>query len=320
LSQPKLIDQVRSVIRVKHYSLRTEEAYWHWIKRFILFHKKRHPNEMGEPEVSAFLSHLAVEKKVAASTQNQALSALLFLYKEVLKAPLDWIEGIQRAKRPSRLPVVFTREEVQAILRNLEGTKHLMASLLYGAGLRITECLRLRVKDIDFGYSQIVVRDGKGGKDRVTVLPNSLKVALKKHLEKVKALHERDLLDGCGRTTLPFALDRKYPNAAREWGWQYVFPSAKRCWDAQSKREVRHHLAEEVLQKAVKSSVFRSGISKPGSCHTFRHSFASHLLESGYDIRTVQELLGHKDLNTTMIYTHVMNKGGRGVRSPVDEL
>src|SRR5882724_10946521 len=214
---------------------------------------------MAEAEVSAFLSHLAVDKRVAASTQNQALSALLFLYKEVLKTPLDWIEGVQRAKRPSRLPVVFTREEVQAILRNLDGTKWLMASLLYGAGLRLTECLRLRVKDIDFGYSQIVVRDGKGGKDRITVLPNSLKDHLKQHLEKVKALHERDLLDGCGRTTLPFALDRKYPNAAREWGWQYVFPSAKRCWDSQSKREMRHHLAEEVLQKAVKSSVFRAG-------------------------------------------------------------
>ena len=212
---------------------------------------------------------------------------------------------------------MFTREEVQAILRNLEGTKWLMASLLYGAGLRLTECLRLRVKDIDFGYSQIVVRDGKGAKDRVTVLPNSVKDRLKQHLQKVKALHERDLLEGCGRTTLPFALDRKYPNAASEWGWQYVFPSAKRCWDAQSKREVRHHLAEEVLQKAVKTSVFRAGMSKPGSCHTFRHSFATHMLESCYDIRTVQELLGHKDLNTTMIYTHVMNKGGRGVEVPL---
>ena len=228
---------------------------------------------MGEAEVSAFLSHLAVDKRVAASTQNQALSALLFLYKDVLKKPLDWIEGVERAKRPSRLPVVFTREEVQSILRNLDGTRWLMASLLYGSGLRLSECLRLRIKDLDFGYSQIVVRDGKGGKDRITILPTSLKDPLKNHLEKVKALHE-----------------------------------------------VRHHLAEEVLQKAVKSAVFRAGISKPGSRHTFRHSFATHLLESGYDIRTVQELLGHKDLNTTMIYTHVMNKGGRGVRSPVDEL
>ena len=320
MNPPRLVDQVRAVIRLKHYSLRTEEAYWHWIKRFILFHGKRHPNEMAEAEVSAFLSHLAVDKNVAASTQNQALSALLFLYKEVLKSPLDWIDGVQRAKRPSRLPVVFTREEVQAILRNLDGTKWLMASLLYGAGLRLTECLRLRVKDIDFGYNQIVVRDGKGAKDRVTVLPNSVKDHLKQHLQRVKALHERDVLEGCGRTTLPFALDRKYPNAACEWGWQYVFPSAKRCWDRETKKEVRHHLAEEVLQKAVKSSVRRAGIAKPGSCHTFRHSFATHMLESGYDIRTVQELLGHKDLNTTMIYTHVMNKGGRGVRSPIDEL
>jgi integron integrase len=275
---------------------------------------------MREPEVSAFLSYLAVNKRVSSSTQNQALSALLFLYKEVLKTPLDWIEGVQRAKRPSRLPVVFTREEVQSILRNLDGVKWLMASLLYGAGLRLTECLRLRVKDLDFGYGQIVVRDGKGAKDRVTVLPISLRDYLKKHLEKVEALHKRDLFEGCGRTTLPFALDRKYPNAAREWGWQYVFPSAKRCWDAESKREVRHHLAEEVLQKAVKAAVYQAGISKPGSCHTFRHSFATHMLESGYDIRTVQELLGHKDLNTTMIYTHVMNKGGRGIRSPIDEL
>lgn len=320
MSQPKLVDQVRSVIRVKHYSPRTEEAYWNWIKRFILFHNKRHPNDLGEAEIASFLSHLAVEKKVTASTQNQALSALLFLYKEVLKKDLDWIDNIQRAKRPSRLPVVFTKEEVQAILRNLEGTKWLMASLLYGAGLRLLECLRLRVKDIDFGYSQITVRDGKGSKDRVTVLPNSLKETLQKHLQRVRALHERDLRDGWGNTTLPFALDRKYPNAGREWGWQYVFPSANRCWDDEHKREARHHLTEEVLQKAVKSAVFRAGISKPGSCHTFRHSFATHLLESGYDIRTVQELLGHSDLNTTMIYTHVMNKGGKAVRSPVDEL
>ena len=320
MSQPKLIDQVRSAIRTKHYSPRTEEAYWHWIKKFILFHNKRHPNDMGEAEISAFLSHLAVNRNVTASTQNQALSALLFLYKEVLKKPLDWIQGVQRAKRPSRLPVVFTRQEVQAILRNLEGTKWLMASLLYGAGLRLTECLRLRVKDIDFGYGQIVVRDGKGAKDRVTVLPSSLKEPLNKHLERVKALHERDLLEGFGRATLPFALDRKYPNAGREWGWQYVFPSAKRCWDAEAKREVRHHVTEEVLQKAVKSAVFRAAVSKPGSCHTFRHSFATHMLESGYDIRTVQELLGHKDVKTTMVYTHVLNRGGLAVRSPIDML
>ena len=320
MSQLKLVDQVHNAIRVKHYSLRTEEAYWHWIKKFILFHNKRHPNEMAEAEVSQFLSYLANDRNVTASTQNQALSALLFLYKVVLKKPLDWIQGVPRAKRPSRLPVVFTRQEMQTILRNLEGTKWLMASLLYGAGLRLTECLRLRVKDIDFGYNQIVVRDGKGAKDRITMLPSSLKEPLKKHLERVKVLHERDLCEGYGRATLPFALDRKYPNAGLEWGWQHVFPSSKRCWDAGSKREVRHHVSEEVLQKAVKSAVFRGAISKPGSCHTFRHSFATHLLEDGYDIRTVQELLGHKDVSTTMIYTHVLNKGGKGVRSPVDSI
>jgi integron integrase len=280
VSQPKLIDQVRNAIRLKHYSLRTEEAYWHWIKRFILFHNKRHPNDMGETEITEFLTYLAVQKKVTASTQNQALSAILFLYREVLKKTLDWLDGIQHAKKSLRLPVVFTREEVQSILRNLEGTKLLMASLLYGAGLRLTECLRLRIKDVDFGYSQIVVRDGKGNKDRVTVLPNSLREPLKRHLEKVKALHERDRLEGYGRSTLPFALDRKYPNAGLEWGWQYVFPSSKRCWDTELKREIRHHLAEEVLQKSVKSAVHQAGIAKPGSCHTFRHSFATHLLET----------------------------------------
>jgi integron integrase len=320
MSQPKLIDQLRSAIRIRNYSPRTEEAYWHWIKKFILFHNKRHPSEMGEPEVIAFLSHLAVERKVTASTQNQALSAVLFLYKEILRTPLDWMDDIQRAKKPSRMPLVFTREEIHSILGNLEGTKWLMASLLYGAGLRVTECLRLRVKDIDFGYGQIVVRDGKGAKDRVTILPASLRDALNQHLEKAKTLHERDLADGHGWTTLPYALGRKYPNAGREWGWQYVFPSSKRCWDPENKRQTRHHLAEEVLQKAVKSAVYRARVAKPGSCHTFRHSFATHLLENGYDIRTVQELLGHKDVSTTMIYTHVLNKGGKGVRSPIDQL
>lgn len=320
MTQPKLIDQVRAAIRVKHYSPRTEEAYWNWIKRFILFHNKRHPNDLSEAEISAFLSDLAVNKRVSASTQTQALSAILFLYSEVLHKPLDWIDNIARAKRPSRLPVVFTKQEVQSILRNLDGTKWLMASLLYGAGLRLTECLRLRVKDVDFGYGQLIVRDGKGNKDRVTVLPDSLKEPLRKHLEKVKDLHQHDLREGYGRATLPFALERKYPNAGREWGWQFVFPSAKRCWHSELRSQVRHHLNEDVLQRSVKSAIFRAGISKPGSCHTFRHSFATHLLESGYDIRTVQELLGHKDLNTTMIYTHVMNKRGRGVKSPVDDL
>src|SRR5262245_38935732 len=263
MTQPKLIDQVRTAIRVKHFSPRTEEAYWNWIKRFIIFHNKRHPNDMAESEISSFLSDLAVNKRVSASTQNQALSAILLLYNEVLKKPLDWIDNISRAKRPIRLPVVFTRQEVQSILRNLDGTKWLMASLLYGAGLRLTECLRLRVKDLDFGYGQLIVRDGKGGKDRITVMPDSLKEHLTKHLEKVKELHQRDLREGCGRTTLPFALDRKYPNAGREWGWQYVFPSAKRCWHSELKHEVRHHLNEDVLQRSVKSSILRAGISKP---------------------------------------------------------
>ncbi len=320
MSKPKLLDQVRDALRFKHYSLRTEEAYVRWIKEYIFFHQKRHPAEMGKPEVSQFLSHLAVNRNVTASTQNQALSALLFLYLEVLQQPLDWIDDLERAKKPSRLPVVLTREEVRAVLAHLEGSKWLMASLLYGSGLRLMECLRLRVKDIDFAYSQIIVRDGKGQKDRVTVLPASLKEPLQRHLAKVKALHEQDLKEGFGQVYLPFALERKYPNANREWGWQYVFPAAKRSVDPRSGIVRRHHVAETVLQKAVKAAIRAAGITKPGSCHTFRHSFATHLPEAGYDISTVQELLGHKDVSTTMIYTHVMNKGAQGVRSPVDLL
>jgi len=257
---PKLIDQVHSTIRLKHYSLRTEEAYWNWIKRFILFHNKRHPNDMAEAEISAFLSDLAVAKKVSASTQNQALSAILFLYKEVLNKPLDWIDKICRAKKSSRLPVVFTRQEVQAILRNLEGTKWLMASLLYGTGLRLTECLRLRVKDLDFGYGQLIRERRKGKQGPCYRSRRFMTEPLVKHLEKVKALHNRDLLEGHGRATLPFALDRKYPNAGREWGWQYAFPSAKLCWHPESKRLERHHLNEDVLQRSVKSAMFRAGI------------------------------------------------------------
>lgn len=318
MSKPKLLDQVRDAIRVKHYSMRTEEAYVHWIKRFIFFHEKRHPLHMGEPEVSKFLSYLAVEGKVSASTQNQALSALLFLYQEVLKQELGWINNVKRAKKPSHVPVVFTKEEAKAVLLRLEGTKWLMASLLYGAGLRLMECLGLRVKDIDFSYNQIVVRDGKGGKDRLTMLPESLKAPLKKHLEKVRILHEQDLKEGFGKVYLPFALAKKYPNAEREFAWQYVFPSSNRSLDPRSGIERRHHIYETVLQKAIKAAVRAAGINKPASCHTFRHSFATHLLEDGYDIRTVQELLGHKDVSTTMIYTHVLNKGGKGVRSPLD--
>jgi integron integrase len=275
---------------------------------------------MGEQEVTSFLSHLAVNRKVSASTQNQAMAAILFLYKEVLKQPLAWLDNIQRAKKPERLPLVFTREEVRAILIHLEGSKWIVGTLLYGAGLRLLECLRLRVKDIDFGYKQIVVRDGKGAKDRVTMLPAAVEQTLQQHLTKVKALHELDLREGHGDVYLPDALARKYPNAGREWGWQYVFPAAKRSVDPRSGAVRRHHIPESVIQKSVKAAVRYAGVAKPGSCHTFRHSFATHLLESGYDIRTVQELLGHKDVSTTMIYTHVLNRGGQGVRSPMDFL
>jgi integron integrase len=274
---------------------------------------------MGGTEVSRFLTYLAVKRNVAASTQNQALCAILFLYREVLKKDLGWIEGIERAKKPQRLPVVFNREEVRKVLLHLEGTKWIMSSLLYGAGLRVTECIRMRVKDIDFGYDQIIVRNGKGQKDRITILPEMTKEPLIKHFEKVKSIHDNDLKSGFGRVDLPFALSRKYPHADREWAWQYVFPSSKLCRDPYSGVLVRHHVHSSVLQRAVKSSVRQAGIVKPGSCHTFRHSFATHLLEDGYDIRTVQELLGHKDVTTTMIYTHVMNKGAKAVRSPLEE-
>jgi integron integrase len=274
---------------------------------------------MAEPEVSEFLSSLAVKKDVASSTQSQALSAILFLYRDVLRRPLDRLDHIQRAKRPSRLPVVFTRDETSAVLAQLDGSLHLLASLLYGAGLRLMECVRLRVKDLDFGLNQITVRDGKGGKDRVTVLPGSLIPSLERHLVRVKALHESDLKEGYGQVYLPHALAQKYRNASREWGWQYVFPAAKRSLDPRSRVVRRHHIDEQVLQRAVNLAIRRAGIAKPASCHTFRHSFATHLLESGYDIRTVQELLGHKDVRTTMIYTHVLNRGGRAVVSPIDK-
>ena len=265
-----------------------------------------------------FLTFLAVKRNVAASTQNQALSAILFLYRHVLKKEVGWVDNVERAKRPSRLPVVFTKDEAKAILVRLEGAKWLMVSLLYGSGLRLMECLRLRVKDIDFEYNQIVVRDGKGQKDRVTMVPTSLKNSFMKHLEKVKTIHDGDLKAGFGRVHLPFALARKYPNADREWAWQYVFPASTRCKDPRSGKILRHHLHESALQRAVKTAMRAAGIAKHGSCHTFRHSFATHLLEGGYDIRTVQELLGHKDVSTTMIYTHVLNKGGKAVKSPLD--
>jgi integron integrase len=318
---PRLVERVRNVMRLKHYSLRTERAYWNWIERFIRFHGMRHPGEMGEGEVTAFLTSLAREGNVAASTQNQALSALLFLYKEVLKQEFGWLEDVERARKPARLPVVLTREEVKKIFHFLHGTPRLMAALLYGSGLRLMECVRLRVKDVDFGYLRIMVRDGKGGKDRITMLPVKLAEPLRQHLIKVQVQHEQDLEEGFGAVYLPDALARKYPKAAREWCWQYVFPSPRLSVDPRGMDGAapqRHHIDESSLQQAVKKAVRESGIAKPASCHTLRHSFATHLLENGYDIRTVQELLGHKDVSTTMIYTHVLSEPGIGVRSPLD--
>ena len=315
---PRLLERVRQVVRLKHFSPKTEKSYLYYIKDFILFHHKRHPREMGVAEIRAYLSHLATEKNVAASTQNVALSALLFLYRQVLEIELPYIDKIERAKRSTRVPVVFTRSEVKAILAHLDGVHHLMASLLYGSGLRLIECLRLRVKDLDFEYQQITVRDGKGKKDRVTMLPNSARESLKLQMEKAKRLHQQDLAEGYGVVYLPYALQRKYPKANREWRWQYVFPAAKRSVDPRSGVTCRHHILEDSLQRAVKKAVRKAEITKHGSCHTLRHSFATHLLGDGYDIRTIQELLGHKDVKTTMIYTHVLNLGGRGVRSPLD--
>jgi integron integrase len=318
--KPKLLDQIRQVIRTRHYSYMTEKAYVGWIKRFIFFHNKRHPAEMGEAEIAQFLSALAQEKHVSASTQNQALNALLFLYHEALGKEIGYINGVVRAKRPIRLPVVLTRQEVRSIPGRLDSSDWLMAMLLYGAGLRLMECLRLRVKDIDFTTNQIVVRAGKGDKDRHTMLPAAVKEPLAKHLDLVKRQHQRDLERGLGRVALPNALERKYPNAAKEWGWQWVFPATSHYTDRVTGERHRHHLHESVLQKAVKEAVRKSGIPKPASPHTFRHSFATHLLEDGYDIRTVQELLGHRDVSTTTIYTHVLNRGGKGVFSPADRL
>lgn len=316
---PRLLDRVRWHLRVKHYSIRTEQAYCDWIRRYILFHRKRHPDEMGEQEIAAFLSHLAINRAVAASTQNQALSALLFLYQQVLDRKLGLVSGVERVKRPPKRPVVLTRAETHAILRQLSGSYRLMAELLYGSGLRLLECLRLRIKDIDFGYAQIIVRDGKGMRERVTVLPERLRHPLQHHLASVKELHQADLARGAGQVYLPSALARKYPNAARAWIWQYVFPAAKISLDPRSRASRRHHAEEKNLQNAVKKAIRQAGIAKAASCHTFRHSFATHLLESGQDIRTVQELLGHRDVSTTMIYTHVLNKPGLAVRSPLDE-
>jgi len=318
--QPKLLDRLREALRARHYSPRTEESYRQWAKRYIFFHNVRHPADMAEPEINAFLTHMAVKEKVSASTQNQALSALLFLYRHVLGRPIGDLGEVVRARRPTRLPVVLTRAEVKAVLGHLAGDKWLMASLMYGAGLRLMECLRLRVHDVDLPAGQIVVRDGKGFKDRVTMVPEAAKPLLREHLAKVKTIHKRDLAAGYGRVQMPYALDRKYPNAPREWGWQFRFPQEKRWVNPQTGEQGRHHVDPAILQRVVKAAAAKMGIAKHATCHTLRHSFATHLLEDGYDIRTIQELLGHKDVKTTMIYTHVLNRGGKGVRSPVDAL
>jgi integron integrase len=318
--KPRLLDRVRHAIETRHYSRRTEKAYIHWIKRYIFFHGKRHPAEMGAAEVAAFLTSLAVQGKVAASTQNQALSALLFLYREVLGIELPWLDDVVRAKRPLHLPVVLTRDEVRAVIQRLHAAPRLMAILLYGAGLRLLECCRLRVQDVDFATNQIVIRDGKGHKDRTTMLPAAVKAELITHLERVRRQHEDDLRHGAGWVELPGALMRKYPNAGRDWGWQWVFPATRIYVDRITGQRRRHHLHESVLQRAVKDAVRGAGIAKPATCHTFRHSFATHLLEDSHDIRTVQELLGHRDVSTTMIYTHVLNRGPAGVRSPADRM
>jgi len=316
----RLQARFRAAIRSRHYSRRTEKTYWYWIRYFIFFCSKRHPAELGAAEVTAFLSWLATERDVAAATQNQALNALLFLYKHVLERDLPWFQGLVRAKRPVRLPVVLSEAETRRLLSRLEGVKWLMASLLYGAGLRLQECLMLRVKDVDFAYRQIIVRDGKGGKDRVTMLPESVVQPLQVHLGRVRALHQADLAAKYGEVWLPHALSRKYPRAGYEWGWQFVFPSGNRSPDPESGVIRRHHVYPDTVQRWVRNAARSVGITKPVGCHTLRHSFATHLLQSGQDIRTVQELLGHSDVSTTMIYTHVMNKGARGTKSPLDRL
>lgn len=319
-AKPKLLDQVRDAIQTRHYSYRTEEAYIGWIKRFVLFHGKRHPAGMGKPEIEQFLTALAVERHVSASTQNQALAALLFLYQDVLRCDPGWLDDVVRAKRSQRLPVVLTHAEVSALLAALQGVRWIMATLLYGSGLRLKECLRLRVKDVEFSRNEIVVREGKGNKDRVTMLPSAVKEPLAVHLERVHRLHGADLQAGFGYVQLPDALCRKYQNAACEWGWQWVFPATRICRDPRFGDPQRYHIHESVLQKAIHAAARDAHIAKPVGPHTLRHCFATHLLAAGYDIRTVQELLGHRDVKTTMIYTHVLNRGGRGVESPADQL
>lgn len=315
---PRLLDQIRQVTRLKHFSPKTERSYLYYIRDFILFHNKTHPREMGVTEIRAYLAHLAINKRVAASTQNVALSALLFLYKQVLLIELPYIDNIERARKPQRLPVVFSRAEVNSILANMEGVHGVMACLLYGAGLRLRECLSLRVKDIDFNYGQITVRDGKGYKDRHTMLPKAMIEPLQHQLHLAEKTHQQDLSLGYGEVLLPNALAKKYPNLGHQWSWQYVFPAPNRYTEPDSGIQRRHHIHERSLQRAVKGAMKAAKVYKHGSCHTFRHSFATHLLEGGYDIRTVQELLGHKNVKTTMIYTHVLNRGGLGVLSPLD--
>lgn len=312
-----LLEKVREAIRVRHYSIRTEQAYVDWVRRFVLFHRKRHPADMGAAEVSTFLTFLAMQKKVSASTQNQAFNALVFLYRTVLERPLGDVAGVVRAKTPRRLPVVLTQKEVRRLLANLDGTHWLAACLLYGSGLRLLEALRLRIKDINFDHRAIIVREGKGKKDRVVTLADELMIPLRRHIEQVRSVHEKDLREGYGDVFLPYALWRKYPNAGKSWAWQYVFPASKRSIDPRSGITRRHHWDESCLQKAIKIAVRKAGIEKPASCHTLRHSFATHLLERGMDIRTIQEQLGHKDVRTTQIYTHIIGRGGNAVASPL---
>ena len=320
-TKPKLLDQVRQAIRLRNYSYRTEQSYIYWIKRYIFFNRKRHPAELGHVEVEAFLKHLVIEGNVASSTQNQALSALIFLYKHVLKQPLGHVD-VMWAKKPKRLPVVLTKNEVQQVLKHLTGVPLLVSQILYGGGLRLNECLRLRVKDVDFGQQMLIIRDGKGQKDRTTTLPERIVIGLKRQLATAKRQHHADLQNGFGLVSLPNALAKKYPNANREWLWQFVFPSTTLSTNPQSEggQLFRHHIHPNTIQRAVKAAANKTNINKRVTPHTFRHSFATHLLEAGYDIRTIQELLGHKDVKTTMIYTHVVNRGVLGVRSPLDEL
>lgn len=319
MSNKKLLDQIKDKTRVKHMSIRTEQVYVAWAKRYILFHNKRHPTEMGEKEVEEFLTHLAVKENVAASTQNQALNAILFMYKKIYDRKLSKLRGFTRSNKKTKIPVVLSKDEIDTFFSNIHGHYKVMAGIMYGSGLRLMECVRLRVKDVDFKYNQIIVRSGKGDKDRVTLLPIKYKEPLQMQIKKVKAIHKQDLSDGYGNVYLPNALEKKYPNAVKEFGWQYVFPAAQITVDPRTGIKRRHHVSESIIQKAVKNAVRQSkGIFKDASCHTLRHSFATHLLENGYDIRTVQELLGHKDLKTTMIYTHVLNRGGFAVKSPAD--